>query len=169
MTVNVTERSVVLSNNKVYRYQLGRIWNSKRPSMLYVMLNPSTANAVDDDPTIRSCVRLADHGGFGSIEVVNLFALRSTDPKMLKFHADPVGPECDGHIRRARDRCDVIVCAWGAYPHLRGRDAKVLDILTYNFRKVYCFGMTKSGAPRHPLYIKTGTTLVERPHVGRRS
>lgn len=149
------ERDAVISTCGRYRYLLRRAWDHGKPRALFVMLNPSTADAEVDDATIRSCIRLAKGWGFGSFEVVNLFAWRSTDPDALASVSDPHGPDNLRVTEAAMHRCDIIICAWGAHGMAANR----------KFHKpverpaLYCLGKTKSGAPKHPLYIKTGTQL----------
>lgn len=147
------ERSARLSNCKNYRYVLGRRWELNKPKLLYVMLNPSTADAFKDDPTIRSCARLARLNGYGSLEVVNLFAWRATKPKELYNCVAPVGPDNDNQIRLALDRCDDVACAWGAHALAQTRGQKVLQIINVRFGNALCFGKTAHGSPRHPLYV----------------
>lgn len=127
------------------------------------MLNPSTADDEVDDPTIRSCVRLTRGLGYAGIEVVNLFGLRAPDPRALLAAEDPVGPENDREAERATARAETIIFAWGAHP-AAARRADLVSSLT---RRAYadarvprCFGTTKSGAPRHPLYVRSGTPLI---------
>jgi hypothetical protein len=127
--------------------------------MLYVMLNPSTADASVDDPTIRSCVRLAKAAGYGSFEVINLFGLRATDPKELLKASDPVGPDNGRIVAAAVGWCDVVVCAWGAFPLAWEQAEALRNDLHSGKPAIYCLGKTKSGAPKHPLYIKSGTPL----------
>jgi Uncharacterized protein conserved in bacteria len=153
------ESDAVLSDCGKYRYLLRRTWDHTKPRLLYVMLNPSTADASIDDPTIRSCVRLARCHGYGSFEVVNLFAWRATDPDELVGENDPVGPDNDRIISAAVARCDMIVCAWGAHRSADRRARIVWEIVTAVRQSAFCFGVTKSGSPKHPLYIKTGTPL----------
>lgn len=143
--------SALISPCGQYRYRLRRMGlstGSKR--VLFVMLNPSTADASVDDPTIRRCIGFARSFGCERLDVVNLFAWRATDPSELRRVRDPIGPENDAHIREAGEQADLIVCAWGAndfvLPRLRG----VLDILP---RPLHCLGVTKYCAPRHPLYV----------------
>lgn len=138
---------------------LRRTWDAKRPRVLYVMLNPSIADANTDDPTIKSCIRLAKGFGHGSIEVVNLFAWRATDPNHLRIVGDPIGPRNDYHIEGALLRCDIAVCAWGANQFASQRGREVRSIIRANRPAVFCLGVTQSGAPKHPLYIKSGTLL----------
>lgn len=142
-----------------YRYMLRRTWNYNQSRVLIVMLNPSTADAKQDDPTIRSCVRLCKWRNDGGFEVVNLFAFRATDPKELQTANDAIGPENDIAIEAAVGRCDQIICAWGAYPGAVERARSVVSLLRCRRPAVFCWGKTKAGAPRHPLYIKTGTAI----------
>lgn len=153
------ERDAVISDCGTYRYLLRRTWDHKLPRALYVMLNPSTADAEIDDATIRSCIRLAKGLNYGSFEVVNLFAFRSTDPAELERAADPVGPRNEHAIRAAIGRCDVAICAWGAHPMAERRRTSVQAILRHERPAIFCLGKTKAGAPKHPLYIKSGTPL----------
>lgn len=153
------ERDAVISECGTFRYLLRRTWDAKQPRLLYVMLNPSTADAEIDDATIRSCIRLAKGLGYGSFEVVNLFAFRATDPENLAKATDPIGPNNDSSIERAVGRCDMVVCAWGAHPMAARRSADVRNTLRSFRPAVFCLGKTKAGAPKHPLYIKSGTPL----------
>ena len=152
------ERDASLSPCGKYRYLLRRSWNHKLPRALYVMLNPSTADAEVDDATIRSCFRLAKPWGYGSFEVVNLFAWRATDPAELEKAADPIGnPRNADTFQSALTRCDLAICAWGAHPMAVERGPLAVSTIRGFKPMAYCLGTTKGGAPKHPLYIKTGT------------
>lgn len=153
------ERDAVISPCGGYRYLLRRTWDHAKPRALFVMLNPSTADAEVDDATIRSCTRLSKGLGYGSFEVVNLFAIRATDPIVLQTAAASVGPANDDAIERALGRCDMVICAWGAHHMAEERRAPVCNMLRSYRPAIFCFGKTKSGAPKHPLYIKSGTPL----------
>jgi hypothetical protein len=153
------ERDAVISDCGRYRYLLRRTWDARRPRVLFVMLNPSSADAEIDDPTIRSCIRLSKSLGYGSFEVVNLFAFRSTQPDELQRAADPIGPNNDASIERAIARCDLHVCAWGAHPMAERRATRVRQLIRSHRPAVFCLGKTKAGAPKHPLYIESGTPL----------
>lgn len=147
------------SLDRRYRYTLGRPVGSGG-RLLVVMLNPSTADAFEDDPTIRRVVGFARRDGFGSVEVVNLYALRATDPAGLRTAADPVGPNNDAHIRSALGRCDAVAVAWGADPGpVEGRAGAVLRLIGESFAPL-CWGLTKTGQPRHPLYLRGDSPLV---------
>jgi hypothetical protein len=150
--------SAVLSECGTYRYSLTREWEGGTDlRILWVMLNPSTADAKEDDPTIRKIVKFSKAWGFGSLEVVNLFALRATDPNELTGVTDPVGPENDWHISEALGRKDGLVAAWGAsYPiRLSLRPHRVGKMLRADGAKV--LGLTRAGDPRHPLYMRDDT------------
>ena len=151
------ERDAVISDCGQYRYLLRRIWDHDRMRALFVMLNPSTADAEIDDPTIRSCARLSRSWGYGSFEVVNLYGWRATDPKELTEASDPVGPKNDGIADAAICRCDVTICAWGAHAMAEKRSGAMISLIGASRPAAFCLGKTKGGAPKHPLYIKTGT------------
>jgi hypothetical protein len=129
------------------------------------MLNPSTADAALDDPTIRRCMGFASDHGFGGIRVVNLFALRSTDPSELRSQPEPVGPENDTWLARtfgeaAQDDLPVIA-AWGVHGVFRGRDRQVIALGRRMGARLACLGTSKAGHPRHPLYIRRDQPFEE--------
>lgn len=157
MTLWNTENSagaVILGN---YRYTIWRTWNPDRPRVLFIMLNPSTANAVDLDPTLRRCLAFAKSWGMGSLEVVNLYAYISPCPEDLK-QVDAVGKENNAYIQQAITRAFFIVCAWGACKYIGQRDQEVLTLL--DSHEIYCLGRTSGGYPRHPLYLAHKTPLT---------
>lgn len=158
--MNYIKKYADISDCGKYRYALSRSWNYDLPCYLFIMLNPSTADADVDDPTIKSCVRIVDNLGGGFLEVVNLFAYRATSPEELYEVDDPVGSDNDLAIKTSVDRCDVIICAWGAYKLAPSRGRFVKKIIQRVHPTLFCLGLTQSGAPKHPLYIKTGTPLV---------
>lgn len=133
-----------------YRYTLWRIWDEQSPRALFVLLNPSTADAEQDDPTLRRCLGFARREGCGSLEIVNLFAYRTTQPALLKMISDPIGVENDQHIAAAAQRANIIVLGWGTHGTYRARDREVLQLLTAY--PLYCLELTKNGYPKHPLY-----------------
>lgn len=133
--------------------------------MVFVMLNPSTADAEVDDPTIRRCISFAKREGCGRMSVLNLFALRSTDPKELKKHPKPTGPDNDEYIqaflnmgRMFPDKY-IFVAAWGSHGVYKDRDYQVRLMFRNAAVLLHCLGKTKSGHPRHPLYVKGDTPL----------
>jgi hypothetical protein len=145
-----------------YRYGLLRGWAEGRGIALWIMLNPSTADDKVDDPTIRRCIGFSRAWGCAGLVVVNLFALRSTDPKALSAARDPCGPDNDAWIRWWASVCPrFVVAAWGSLGGLRGRDEEVLAL--FEGVEVSCLGVTKAGNPRHPLYVKGSTPLRPYP------
>ncbi len=151
------EGDAVISPCGVYRYSLARRWEPDGTTALWVMLNPSTADATTNDPTIRRVVGFSRRWGLAAAVVVNLFALRATNPVELRAVSNPVGPECDEHILGALSVADAVIAAWGAvHPHLREREAAVKELLADNASVVECLGVTKNGSPRHPLYQPAG-------------
>lgn len=149
-----------------YRYRLTRRWNAGRPIAAFVMLNPSTADASEDDPTIRCCIRLAEREGFGGIRVVNLFAYRTPDRKELASVPDPVGPANDRHIRAAVRAADACILAWGGWLPDPVRANRVLALLKTAKTPLKCIemiGPAGNRQPRHPLYLRRRATLVDFP------
>lgn len=157
------ETDAVISDCGKYRYLLRRTWDYAKPRALFVMLNPSTADASVDDATIRSCVRLSRGLGYGSFEVVNIFGFRATDPDELTKAPDPIGPDNERVVIAAIERCDIPICAWGAFPLAQRKSSFLLGHIKSRRPAAFCFGKTKVGAPRHPLYIKSGTPLETFP------
>ncbi len=154
-------RTAEISPDGLYRYLLGRRWG-EGPRATFVMLNPSTADAEQDDPTIRRCVGFAKSWGMGAVQVANLYALRSTDPAALWRAADPVGPDNDAVLTACAmvHEGAPLVAAWGAHAKPR-RVRHVLQLP--GFERLQVLGVTKSGQPRHPLYLRSDATL--RPWV----
>ena len=161
MTVEVLVRGATLSDDDAYRYLLWRSWRDG-PTLLAVCLNPSTADGIADDPTVRRLVGFAARDGFGTLLLANAFALRSTDPGALLRAADPVGPGDDGAILDALGRCDAVAAAWGACDlRLVRRTERVARLLRLRpDREVLCWGETLRGAPRHPLYLRSDAPLA---------
>jgi hypothetical protein len=145
------EKSAILSDCGTYRYELRRAWDD-RPPVGWIMLNPSTADANEDDPTIRRCMAYARAWGHGGIVVRNLYALRSTDPKVLKTHPNPVGPDNARHLLRCAGE-PYTVCAWGnnADPH---DVAWYIGMFIAPMADLRALAVTKAGQPSHPLYLK---------------
>ncbi|MCM3128142.1 DUF1643 domain-containing protein [Paenibacillus sp. MER 78] len=140
----------VFDPTKKYRYLLSREWNASLPRLLYVMLNPSIASHEVEDQTSKQCFYFAEKFGFGSLEVVNLYAFISTDPNKLKSMIDPIGSENDKYILDAASRATTIVTAWGEKHFINQRHNKVAKLLTSEGHQLHCLGIAKSGHPRHP-------------------
>jgi len=144
------DKSAVISECGQYRYELRRIWQPKTGAVCFVMLNPSTADADIDDPTIRRCMGFAATWGYGGIIVGNLFAYRATDPNFLKIIQDPVGPMNDEFLKVMSERADITICAWGDHGRYLNRGSAILRLLDVP----NCLAINKSGSPKHPLYAK---------------
>jgi hypothetical protein len=156
--INVMHRSAVISECGRYRYKLQRAWT---PSPLcfvgWVMLNPSTADADIDDPTIRRCMAFSESWGFHGMYVANLYAYRSTDPSFLSRMASDIasGIENDGHLADIALMSDRVICAWGV------PGGKLIPEALWPYReKCYHLGLTASGAPKHPLYLAKTTPMT---------
>lgn len=156
--------SAAISKCGQYRYMLTRDivdLAATRGPAVFIMLNPSTADASKDDPTIRRCIGFARSWGCTGIVVVNLYALRSTDPANLWTHPDPVGPANDAWLVDVVLDASEVVCAWGSNAK-RERVAEVAAILRRAGAKLKCLGVTKFGsAPRHPLYVPAAQELID--------
>ena len=152
------DRGATFSDDRVYRYRLWRIWNPGRPRMTFVMLNPSTADENVDDPTVKRCIDFAMRWGWGSLDVLNIFALRATDPHELMKVSKPtaIGPDNDWHLSHVEGEC---VAAWGNWGALFDRGDEVRRML----RAARCFGLTGRGEPRHPLYLRNDSELQDLP------
>jgi hypothetical protein len=140
--------SAVLSSCRTWRYALERRWGSG-PFVMFIGLNPSTADETVDDPTIRRCIRFGKDWRMGGLLMTNLFAYRATDPAELSRAEDPIGPDADVWLTTCSMRSALVVAAWGAHPFALRRVADVLAVVG----NVYALGLTKDGHPRHPLYM----------------
>ncbi len=143
-----------------YRYALTREWEPDGRKVLFVMLNPSTATEVQNDPTVERCERRARALGFGAFRVCNIFAYRATDPRDMRAQPDPVGPENDAAILQGVDWADEIVAAWGTHGEHLNRGTAVETLLRDAGTRPKHLGLTKAGHPKHPLYISYATRPV---------
>lgn len=158
--------SALISPCGQYRYWLNRGPDNMfmvRPPALFVMLNPSTADATQDDPTIRRCRGFAESWGHTGFTVVNLYAYRATKPADLWAAVDPIGPDNDDHLYRLTKLYRHAVCAWGANAKPE-RVQQFIEIARKAGARLWCLGTTKDGAPRHPLYIKATQPLIPWVH-----
>ncbi len=155
--------NAVISDCGKYRYRLSRNWGGGKPCM-FIMLNPSTADADQDDPTIRRCISYAQAWGCGELIVTNLFGIRATNPKDMLAADDPIGPDNMQHIKEAADyvvrggyfpdeRNGPVVCAWGAHGTYMGQGETVIGWLEDELITPMYLALTKGGQPRHPLYL----------------
>ncbi|MEH6359116.1 MAG: DUF1643 domain-containing protein [Amylibacter sp.] len=145
--------TAIYSDCENYRYSLTRIWDDSAPRVLFVMLNPSTATEVQNDPTVERCERRARTLGYGAFCVCNIFAYRATDPKVMRAQTDPVGLENDAAITDAALWANDIVCAWGTHGAHLDRGPIVERMLRHQPIPLTHLGLTIAGHPKHPLYI----------------
>jgi len=145
--------TAVYSDCENYRYSLNRVWDGAGRHVHFVMLNPSTATEVQNDPTVERCERRARTLGYGSFTVTNIFAWRDTDPRGMKAAADPIGPHNDAAILAASETADTIIAAWGTHGAHLGRGAVVEQLLRTLGKPLHHLGLSKAGHPKHPLYI----------------
>ena len=150
-------KNATFSSCRTYRYSLSRVWDKKKKYVLFIGLNPSTANEEADDPTIRRCVNYAKDWGYGGFMMVNLFAYRTTLPSNLKKVKYPVGSKNDKYIVILSKKADITVAAWGNNGNLYSREKHVLHLVP----SLMCLKINKSGQPAHPLYLKKGLKLTK--------
>lgn len=162
------DSAAVISSDGRYRYRLSRHW-SEGPEATFIMLNPSTADAEADDPTIRKCVGFAKHWGMGGIFVGNLFAIRATKPADMMSAYDPVGPDNRGHLdwmcERAAKNGGRVICAWGVDGCHMDQDRTFMGWMLMANITPMALRLTKDGHPWHPLYVPYRAEPV--PFVGR--
>lgn len=156
LRVGAVTTSAVLSDCKKYRYSLTRVWDDNKPRVLFIMLNPSTADAEKDDPTIRRCIGFAKDWGYGGIYVVNLFALRATNPQDLLKAPFVVGVENEKWFRRMSALAHLVVCAWGngaIVDKLQKRLDHTWKPLSWISKPLHYIELSNDGTPKHPLYL----------------
>lgn len=145
--------TAVYSDCERYRYSLTRVWDQGGTKVHFVMLNPSTATEVQNDPTVERCERRARALGHGGFRVTNIFAWRDTDPRKMRAATDPTGDANDAAIQNGAVWADVTICAWGTHGEHRGRGAEVEQMLRNSGAHLMHLGLSKAGHPKHPLYI----------------
>jgi hypothetical protein len=167
--VDYLEKTAVVSADTLYRYVLTRLWNPDRGTVVFCMLNPSVADAEQDDRTLIRCVNFADGWGYGRVVLVNLFAFRATYPGTLRRAKDPVGPDNDRHIL---EQCAgrVVVAAWGAtvqgWPEPKWSErARVVRQMVGRAGMIRHLGLTKGGHPQHPLRLRADLVPMTFPEA----
>jgi hypothetical protein len=149
-----TQCSAIFSECMGYRYRLMRIWDASKKPLVFCMLNPSTADHFRNDPTVERCERRArSMPEVGGLEVINIFALRSTDPMELYHHAEPIGKHNNDMIIEVARGAHMLVCGWGFHGNLYQRGPEVLKLLREHHVAAYALKRTKDGNPAHPLYL----------------
>ncbi len=154
------ESEAVYSACEAYRYSLTRVWEISRKRLLYIMLNPSKATELVNDPTIERCQRRALNLGYGAMRICNIFAWRATAPKDLKVVEDPVGADNENTLLEGLEWADDTLCAWGVHGSHLGRGNSAARLLCTDDTEVRVLGLTRDGHPRHPLYVGYSQTPV---------
>lgn len=158
---NGVESTALYSPCERYRYDLTRVWDRDAPRLFYVMLNPSKATELRNDPTIERCQRRAAQLGYGAMRIGNIFAWRETSPQLLRKAKSPVGAATDGLLVEAADWADDVLCAWGVHGTHQDRGPAVEVLLRSTRARLVHLGLTKDGHPRHPLYVSYETQPFE--------
>ena len=157
--------TATISRDEQYRYDLTRpLYDRRLPDCIFIGLNPSTADAKEDDPTIRRCKGFALSWGCGRLVMLNLFAFRATSPNNLFAAKDPIGPRNNsvlrGWLAKPDIKQDIVVCAWGVHGSFMDQDLSVPRLIRDAGHQPFCLGLTKDGHPRHPLYLRKDTKLI---------
>lgn len=154
-------RRATFSRDRIYRYSLFRTWDADRDPIAFIGLNSSTADEWVDDNTIRRCIGFGRDWDYGGIVMLNAFAYRATDPRVMRGQDEPVGPDNDNVIQFWSKLVRQVVICWGVHGSHRQRSAAVKEML-FDV-PLFCFGTTKSGEPKHPLYLSSDSKLVSWP------
>lgn len=148
-----TLSTAVYSSCERYRYSLSRVWDANARRVMFVMLNPSTADELQNDPTVERCEQRARRLGYGAFRVTNIFAFRATDPRNMRTQADPQGPDNVQTLDAGAAWADDIIAAWGTHGEHRNQGPVAAMMLARTGVPLYHLGLTKHGHPRHPLYL----------------
>lgn len=156
----IVKQGAHFSQNRLYRYSLWRIWDESMPKLMFIGLNPSTANETENDPTIKSCIRIAQSNGYGGIYMTNCWAYISTDPEALRNHRfdETVCDWNNDGLWVIKSKCKDVCFAWGSFQIVKesGRDKELFEM----FPNAMCLAINKNGSPKHPLYCKSDTKLI---------
>ncbi len=153
------QSGAIFSPCRKYRYTLWRFWDCGKPYAVFLCLNPSTADEINNDPTIRRCIDFSKQWGYGGVVILNIFAYRATDPEVMKEAVDPIGPDNDKWLKEITQHPDagITVAAWGNHGDFADRGKQVLSMLG----DMYCLKVNSNGQPAHPLYLKKSL----KPHL----
>ena len=148
---NLLLSNAKFSNDRIYRYALWRIWDNQLPKVLFIGLNPSTADEINNDPTIRRCMKFTYDWGYGGYLMGNIFAYRSTDPKKLKIVKEPIGIDNNYWLKKLHKEASLTIGAWGNHGKFLNRGKEIIDLID----NLFCLKITKEGQPSHPLYLSS--------------
>ena len=152
---SLQESTATFSPCRTYRYSLWRRRGApERGYAMFIGLNPSTADEVEDAPTIRRCIQFTKDWGYGALCMTNLFAFRATDPAVMKAHSEPIDPDTDAVVAERAKNAGVVVAAWGNHGSHSARDRQVIALLP----NLHCLKVTRAGQPSHPLYLRKSPT-----------
>ncbi len=152
-------KGAIFSDDRKYRYALWRVWSARKPPLLFIGLNPSTANEVTADPTITRCMVRATRAGFGGLLMANLYAYVSSNPEVLLRDGDYIGGDNDVYLNQMIGLAGRVVCAWGSFPAANVRAAAVLKLIA----EPYCLEVNRDGQPRHSLYVAYDIPITPYP------
>ncbi|PEQ91741.1 hypothetical protein CN481_15745 [Bacillus sp. AFS006103] len=150
-------KEAFFDEQREYRYSIKRTWDKNKKRVVFICLNPSTADEYEDDQTLSRCIDFSkrwENGSFGSLEEVNLFAIRATDPQVMKVAKNPVGKDNDEYILNAVKNADIIIATWGEHGSFRRRDREVLTLIKSLSREIHCLEVLKCKQPKHPSRAK---------------
>jgi hypothetical protein len=158
--LDALDTGALFSPCRRWRYLLWRRWDSSKGICAFIGLNPSTADETQDDPTIRRCIRFAKDWGYGQLWMLNAYAFRATDPKVMKAQGgNALGPQNNGYIVAAAGWADIVVAAWGAHCDPQ-RERDIATVVGSRNMRLHVLGFTKDGHPRHPLYVPADTQPI---------
>ncbi len=151
------DKGAHFSDCRIYRYSLWRIWDDTKPYVMFIGLNPSTADEIENDRTINRCIHYARQWGYGGIYMANLFAFRTKSPKVMKAATDPIGPDNDDWLKKLARKAEIVVAAWGDDGAFLERSTNVRKLIP----NLNCLKVNNSGEPAHPLYqLKSAVPIV---------
>ncbi len=154
---NLIYSDAKFSKDRIYRYALWRVWDNSLPKLLFIGLNPSTADEINDDPTMRRCIRFSKDLGYGGFIMGNIFAYRSTDPKKLREIKNPIGSRNNFWLKKLHKEAGNTIAAWGTHGEYLNRGDDVVKLLG----SLDCLRITKEGFPSHPLYLPSNLKPIK--------
>ncbi len=144
------KKNAILSQDRKHRYMLSRIWDENTGAVVFIGLNPSTADENNDDRTIKKCIKYAKDWGYGGIYMINLFSFRATNPNKMLSALNPTNDENDKYIEKYINIGKKVICAWGNDGSFQDRN----NDITNKFKDLYCLKLNQTGQPAHPLYLE---------------